>query len=392
MVYILLIKIWNVGKKEKRMIFHSSKYGKIGRFSIAFYVTFGIFMFASSGLYAQEKPEKESAVTVIERVLDEIGIDGAKAKFFLMKTQKETYTFKEAEFTALGDRLLKAGQSHEAASILEMAVEIFPHSPSIYRLLAVSFYAAGDIENSLKNIIKMRSIRDAAFLADFLKNNQEKQTATAEEVIERHIQAIGGREAWQAIKTMVVVFSIQSSGGEQTRIERMYKRPFFYRQGLEGSSRFRATDGESVWTVADKEWKKNEENPEPYMRMTSMDNWFIDYSAKGISYSFIGLEYFNGSPVYHLRRIFWDGFQQDLFFSAVTNLLTEIKSDYVQDQPFMKSYLSLWNYREVKGIKIPFVFIRNVGSLEPPHGGLIEEVKINVPLDDTLFMPSKDKK
>ena len=128
------------------------------------------------------------------------------------------------------------------------------------------------------------------------------------------------------------------------------------------------------------------------MRMTSMDNWFIEYSAKGISYKFIGLEYFNGSPVYRLRRTFWDGFQQDLFFSAVTNLLTEIKSDYVQFQPFMKSYLSYWNYREVDGIKLPFVFIRNLGSLEPPHGGLVEEVKINVPLENSLFIPPKDKK
>jgi len=374
------------------MIFQTSEDGIFSRYSILFCVTVGFIVFAAFGLYAQEAPDKESAATVIERVLAEIGIDGAKAKFFFIKTQTETYSFKETEFIALGDRLLKAGRAHEAASILEMAAEIFPHTPEIYRLLAVSFYAAGDSENSLKNIIKMRSIRDAAFLAEFLTNNQDKLATTAEEVIERHIQATGGRQAWQTIKTMKVVFSIQSTGGEQTRIVRLYKRPFYYRQGLEGSSRFRATDGKSVWTVSGEDWKKNEENPEPYMRMTSMDNWFIDYSAKGISCTFIGLEYFNGSPVYHLRRVFWDGFEQDLYFSAVTNLLTEIKSDYVQVEPFMKSYLSYWNYREVDGIKIPFVFIRNLGSLEPPHGGLVEEVRINVPLDDSLFMPPKEKK
>jgi hypothetical protein len=33
-----------------------------------------------------------------------------------------------------------------------------------------------------------------------------------------------------------------------------------------------------------------------------------------------------------------------------------------------------------------------VGSLGPPHGGVVEEVKINVPLDDALFISSKDKK
>jgi hypothetical protein len=379
-------------KKEKRMRFGSSKNGRISAFSCLIYMTVGIFIFTSFGLCAQESSEKESAATVIERVLEEIGIEGAKAKFFLIKTQKESYVFREEEFRALGERFLKSGRPHVAVTIFEMAVEIFPHSANAHNLLAASFYAAVDNENSLNNLIKMRSIRDAAFLAEYVKNNQDIIAHTAEEVIERHTEAIGGRKAWQKVKTMVVIFSIQSSGGEQTRISRMYKRPLFYRQGVEGSNRFRATDGESVWTVSGTTWKKNEENPEPYLRMISMDNWFMDYAAKGISYTFIGLEYFNGSPVYHLRRTFWDGFQQDLYFSAVSNLLTEIKSDYVQIQPFMKSYLSLWNYREVDGIKIPFVFIRSVGSMEPPHGGLVEEVKINVPLNDSLFIPPKDRK
>jgi hypothetical protein len=47
---------------------------------------------------------------------------------------------------------------------------------------------------------------------------------------------------------------------------------------------------------------------------------------------------------------------------------------------------------EEKGIKIPFVFIRNVGPLEPPHGGVVEEVRINVPLDDALFLPPEHNK
>lgn len=349
-------------------------------------------VFAALGVFAQQESIKESAAAVIEQVLEEIGIDGARAKFFLLKTKKEDYSFIEAEFTALGNKLLQAGRSHEAASILEMASEVFPDSANVYRLTAVAHYAAGDAEKSLEVIVKMRSIRDEATLADFLKGNEGRLAETAEEVIERHIEATGGREAWKAVKTMVLVFSIQSSGGQQTRIARMYKRPNYFRQGLENGGRFTTTDGISVWSVSDKGWRKIGGNSHPYIRMASIDNWLIDYPTKKVSYTFIGLEYFNGSPLYHLRRTFWDGFQEDLFFSAFTNLLTEIKSDYVQGQPFMKSYKSLWNYREVEGLKIPYIFIRNVGSLEPPHGGVFEEVKINVPLDDSLFIPPRDKK
>ena len=45
-----------------------------------------MILFASSGLFAQEKPTKESVATVIEQTLDEAGINAARAKFFLLKT------------------------------------------------------------------------------------------------------------------------------------------------------------------------------------------------------------------------------------------------------------------------------------------------------------------
>ncbi|MDH5468147.1 MAG: tetratricopeptide repeat protein, partial [Candidatus Aminicenantes bacterium] len=289
-------------------------------------------VFAALGVLAQEEAakEKESAAAVIEQVLNEKGIDAAKAKFFLLKTKKEDYSFIEAEFTALGNKLLQAGRPQDTVAVLEMEVKLYPDSINVYWLLANAHYVAGNSEQSIKVISKMKSIREEATLAEFVKENEGKLATTAEEVIERHIEAIGGREAWKAVKTMLMVFSVQSTRGEQPRLVRMYKRPFFYRQGFEGSDQFTATDGESVWEVSDKGWRKMEGDSNPYAWMASIDNWFIDYSKKGVSYMFIGLEYLEGSPVYHLRRTFWDGSQQDLFISALTNLLTEVKSDYVQ--------------------------------------------------------------
>jgi hypothetical protein len=355
-----------------------------------FYLIGLMAVFATVGLPAEEETpkQKESAAAIIERVLDEKGVDAAKAEFSLLRAKKEDFSFVEAEFMGLGIKLLKKDRPRDAAVVLEMAAKCFPESVNVCRFLSVSYYRAGDSERSLEVNAKMRSIQDEARLAAFLKENENKLAATAEGVIEKHIEATGGREAWQAIKTMVVIFSVQSTAGEQTRLVRMYKRPYYYRQGPENSDRFTATDGESVWSVKGDNWTDLGESGASYIRFASIDNWFIDYAAKGISYTLIGLEYLNGSPVYHLCRTFWDGFQQDLFFSATTNLLTENRSDYIQILPFMKSYMSYWNYREVEGIKIPLVFIRNVGSLGPPHGGLVEEVKINVPLDDALFVPS----
>ena len=235
----------------------------------------------------------------------------------------------------------------------------------------------------------MMPVRGKAVLADFLGKNRNSLASTAEGVIERRIEATGGRAAWEAVKTMVVVFSIQSTAGNQPRMERTYKRPFLFRQGLRGAPNFTATDGRMSWQVRNGEWK---EIPGVFYNNGSIDSWLIDCRSMGISYEFIGFDHINRSPVYHLRRTFRDGFMEDFCFSAFSNLLTEIRSDYVQEQPYMKSSLSLWNYRDVNGVKIPFVFMRNTGSLDPPHGGVVEEVCVNVPLEDSLFLPPDFKK
>jgi hypothetical protein len=77
---------------------------------------------------------------------------------------------------------------------------------------------------------------------------------------------------------------------------------------------------------------------------------------------------------------------EDLYFSIETGLLTEKREQYPQSYPVMLSYMSFWDYRDVGGIRIPHVFIRNVGVLGPPHGGVVEDVQVNVPLDDSLFV------
>jgi len=314
----------------------------------------------------QSQEKAQSAVDLIKKSIDEEGTEAAIEEFKLLLKDREHYSFEEREFLSLGNEYLMDKKPLMAEVVFTMTLEAFPDSISALRMLAHSYYILGDEERSLKTAKKMMSVRSKVELADFMDKNRDSLAKSAEEVIKKSLEATGGREAWEAVSTMVVVFSVQSTAGEQYQIERMYKRPFFYRQGLRGDADFTATDGTTCWRVNSGQWA---EIPNFNLSQVSMDNCLLNYEAVGIYYEFMGLDYFNGSPVYHLKRTFRDGFVEDLYFSALSYLLTEIRSDYVQSQPFMKSFRSLWNYREVNGVKIPFVFIRNMGSLEPPHGG-----------------------
>jgi len=352
------------------------------------FITFFILMI-TSGIQMSAQNQGQGAAELIKKSLLEKGVVTTREEFVKILKNKDRYVFTEDEFLALGNEFLKAGKPHMAVAVMDMATDIFMDSIPILGLLAHSYFVAGYEDKSLEIQAKMMAARGKAELADFLEKNKNTLASTAEEVIQRSLEATGGRESWEAVNTMVVVFSIQSTAGNQLRMVRMYKRPFLYRQGLEGSPNFTATDGTTVWSVSNNEWREIASSDH---RMVSMDRWLLNYKKFGISYKFMGFDHINGSPVYHLRRIFRDGYVEDLFFSFYTNLMTEIRSDYVQHRPFMKSFHSLWNYREVEGIKIPFVFIRNMGSLEPPHGGVVEEVRINVALNDELFLPPDYKK
>ena len=337
----------------------------------------------------QDKGQRQSASELIKKALEEKGEEAAKDVFAAILKDKGRYLFEEKEFLGIGLEYLELDKPGTAAAVFEMTVEVFPQSLTALRLLAHSCYMAGDEEKSLKTQAKLISIRGKGQLKDFLEKNKDSLAATSEEVIDRSLEATGGKDAWENVKTMVVVFSLQDSSGNQSRMVRMYKRPALFRQGLEGGPNFTAFDGTQFWSVQNGKWT---ENTNAHVRLVSMDKWLLDYERMGISHEFLGFDFINGSPVYHLRRSYRDKFVEDLYFSATTHLLTEIRSDYIQSWPFMKSFLTQWNYKEVEGIKIPFIFIRNVGSLEPPHGGVVEEVRINVPLDDALFLPPKNKK
>ena len=391
MVCLLLMKLGNLGSTQFHLKTKRNKQMRVKKSAILYGI---ILILSLTTIMCKETPipsgeQGQSAAKLVKKSIDEKGEEAARDIFHKIFRDKDQYLFNEQEFLDTSLEYLKSGQPHTAAVVLEMAVEVFPESLAAIRLLAHSYYMAGDEEKSIKTQAKMISAQGQAQLADFLEKNKYSRASTAEEVIDRCLEAIGGRQAWEDIKTMVIVFSLQDSSGNQPRMVRMYKRPALFRQGLEGAPNFTTFDGTRFWTVRNGEWS---ENTNAHVRLASMDKWLLDYERMGISHDFVGFDFTNGSPVYHLRRTYQDSFVEDLYFSATTHLLTEIRSDYIQGWPFMKSFLTQWNYKEVEGIKLPFVFIRNVGSLGPPHGGVVEEVRINVRLDDTLFLPPEHKK
>ncbi|MFC1574849.1 hypothetical protein ACFL3Z_02095 [Gemmatimonadota bacterium] len=205
---------------------------------------------------------------------------------------------------------------------------------------------------------------------------------TAQEVIDRYLDAVGGRIAFDTIQTMVLRSTHHGVGGHMGSQVRYYKKPLSYRWEQSDAPVALATDGRQFWWVGPEGWEKIEDGA-PFMSSVSMDNHFVDPQAAGIVHELVGVAAFDGHAGFEIRRIWPHGREDILFFSAESGLLTLMRYPHPLGGEYWASY---WDYRNLGGVSIPFAHITNIDFV-PPHGSVLREIEINVPLPDSLFMP-----
>jgi len=351
-----------------------------------------LFLFISTE--AQNKSEdqdnykKQSAAVIIEKVLDEAGIQAAKIKLDEIIAQGELkYAFVEREFLTLGYKLLRSGKNIGAISIIQKATSLFPRSSGLFLALGNAYRAIGNIEMDRKCINKSFEIRDKDALRQFYEKTSGNLAVTAEEVIERHLEAIGGRDNQFKIKTMVIEYSDFNTINQKTLMKRFYKFPHFIRVEFPSNGTINITDGQKVWRKTPKGWA--EQTRSNWIYSPDIYNDFIDYQRKGIIYTLLGLEAIDDHVYYHLLKRYKDGEERDFFFSAETGLFRMERRDF----GIGKDVKNYWDYRKVEGILFPFLFTVNIDvGFGRIHGGIVKNIQVNVPLDDSLFVKTDGSK
>ena len=336
---------------------------------------------------AQEKesPILKSAAEILKKFIEENGSIAARDKFKeLIALRDVEFSFNESEFLRLGYDLLRSGKTVDAIEVFKMADETFPDSYNVSMSLAGAYRTIGDYEQDRKSVEKAMALQNRAYLTEFLKKNKDNLAKTADEVIERHLEAIGGRENLEKIKTMVITYAGFESIDQETLITRYYKFPHFIRQDIAATGVSIATDGKKVWRISAGKWEEQSGSSWAYVPDIYED--LIDYSTRGITYDLLGVEAIDRHVYYHLLKSHADGEKRDYYFSAETGLFRIERRDFGAGR-YIKSH---WDYRRHEGILIPhlFVVILETGFGQT-HGGIVKDIKINVPLEDSIFRKTK---
>lgn len=179
---------------------------------------------------------------------------------------------------------------------------------------------------------------------------------TADEVINKYLNAIGGKEALKKIKDMSQESSFTNSGGNYTSITK-HKLPnnklllvkdttgkIIYQQVIDGkqvSTKF----GDNMIPT----------KPEDLQRILLGGQWIpeLTLKEKNVQYTLAGKETVNGRETYKINYTGADGNALwTAYYDAQTGLLARTLTSF-QDGPQTGDYS---DYREFMGIKLPYHF------------------------------------
>jgi len=216
---------------------------------------------------------------------------------------------------------------------------------------------------------------------------------TAEEVVQKALEARGGIEKIKAVQTERVSGQVSFSRGMAGTFVVELKRPLKMRTEItvEGQKIIRVYDGKSTGWMINPFLENKEVQPlsaedlKNISDESDFDGPLVDYKAKGNQIELAGKEKLDDKPVYRLKLTNKNGDVRFYFFDASSFLLLKwegIRKVGEEELPW-ESFFS--DFHEVQGLKYPFRIDQGSPGTEFKQMLTAEKIEINPPIDDSRF-------
>ncbi|RME42747.1 MAG: outer membrane lipoprotein-sorting protein [Deltaproteobacteria bacterium] len=213
---------------------------------------------------------------------------------------------------------------------------------------------------------------------------------TADEIVAKHVAAMGGKERIDAVKTLKLSGKVNVNGMEAPYVL-MIKRPSSMRMDTEmqGQKLTQAYDGTNAWMQMG--GRTMQMPPQAAAKMgeqTDLAGPLVDYESKGHTVELVGKEDVDGKPAFHLKLTKKDGEVSDIYLDAKSYLeVKRVEKRKGMNGAEMEVTTWLGNYEKVGGIPFPHT-VKMAGGPQQVEQKF-EKIEIDLPLDDALFkMPA----
>ena len=180
---------------------------------------------------------------------------------------------------------------------------------------------------------------------------------TADEIVEKNIQARGGRDKIKAVQTLRMTGTMKIGSGMEAPFTLEMARPAKARMEftLQGMTAVQAYDGKTGWALMPFLGKKDAEPmaAEELSQMeeqSDLDGALVDYKEKGHQVEYLGKADLEGTPVHKLKVTLKNGKVVTYYVDAehFLELKTESKNK-IQGQE-METETLIGDYKEVGGV------------------------------------------
>jgi outer membrane lipoprotein-sorting protein len=215
---------------------------------------------------------------------------------------------------------------------------------------------------------------------------------SVDEIVARHLNAIGGAEKLQKVKSVIMENTIKVQGLDFENINTiLVGKAIRTESKIMGNSMIQAFDGDTAWSVTPVLMGGNGEpqvlSEEMARSIITQTDLFplLDYLKKGISVTLMTAEKVKDKETYHLKISPKAGAASEVWIDVSSGLISKLKT--VQNGQEVEAFFS--NYTEIEGIK----FSMTMETANPMAGTITidtKTVKLNTPIDGSVFkMPIK---
>lgn len=215
------------------------------------------------------------------------------------------------------------------------------------------------------------------------------QAQTADEIIDKYIAAIGGKQKWLSINSVIQEGVLKANGVDIPlkfyQVHNKATRQEINVAGLVGYDITTPTEG-WVYMPFNGQTKPEAKSPDEIKRTLDdldLQGNLIDYKAKGHTVQFIGNEEVEGTDCYKIKITRKNSGSQTLFIDPASYLVVRAVNKTQVSGQEIETTMDFSDYRDVNGFWFPFYYQTRTDVMQ------LTSVVINPALDDSLFKPSK---
>ncbi len=216
------------------------------------------------------------------------------------------------------------------------------------------------------------------------------QEQTADEVVNKYVEAIGGKEAWSKVNSLVMTGSMKVQGTDiglvSTVLNKKGMRQDITAMGMSG---YQIVTPAAGWNFMPFQGQKE---PEPLtaddlkesQEQLDVEGNLIGYKEKGHTMELLGTDDVDGVDALKLKETLKSGKVETLYIDPSTYYVIRVVSKQKANGQEQEVTTDLSNYQKLpEGIVVPM-------SVKLPFGEMtLTKVEVNKDVDEKIFAPSK---